>query len=204
MAADYLHPYQDWARRHGTGFGVTLWASQKSQQIRFEVFQQMFPMAGKRVLDAGCSRGDLAAYLHERAITYAAYVGIDAVEDVVAYARTRGLPRTRFLCGDIVEQPQLLAEGRPHVICISGTLNTMADPLVYRVLDSAWEAAEEALLFNFLSSQCHRSAPPQDTVARRLDTMELLEWAFSRTWSVVFRQDYFQAGHDATILMHKR
>ena len=57
----YLTPYKDWIDSHGPCFGATLWASPESQRLRFEVLTQMLYLPGKRILDAGCSRGDLAA-----------------------------------------------------------------------------------------------------------------------------------------------
>lgn len=199
----YLDPYRRSAGRYGAAFEVTLWASPASQRLRFDVFTQMSFLAGKRVLDAGCSRGDFAAFLIERDIPFKRYIGIDALCDVVGFAAGRGLANCEFQCGDFVAQPALLGAARADVICISGTLNTMADAQVARVLDAAWDAAGETLLFNFLSDRCGREAPLQDDYARRLDTIRLLDWALSKTWAVAFRQDYFRAGHDATIMMRK-
>jgi SAM-dependent methyltransferase len=161
-------------------------------------------MTGRRVLDAGCSRGDLAAYLAERGIAYASYVGVDALPEVVAFAQSRGLPRCGFHCGDVLRDPALLALGQPEVICFSGTLNTMkSDAQVYRVLEAAWAATGRALLFNFLSDRAGAKAAPQHGDVRRFDTMRLLDWAFRHASQVAFRQDYFRHGHDATILMRK-
>lgn len=53
---------------------------------------------GARVLDLGCGIGDQAALLVERG---ASVVGIDANEEVLDVARGRGLPRTRFVSGDL-------------------------------------------------------------------------------------------------------
>ncbi|MEE9211996.1 MAG: methyltransferase domain-containing protein [Phycisphaeraceae bacterium] len=199
----YLQPYREAAKRHGSDFAVTLWANRKSQELRFDVFRQMCFLTGKRILDAGCSRGDFAAFLLKRDVAFEHYVGIDALAEVIDYAAGRGLPRCEFRCGDFVTQPELLSIGKPQVICISGALNTMTDEQVRTVLGSAWAAAGETLLFNFLSDRAQRDAPPQDAFARRLNTLDMLDWALGRTWHVVFRQDYFKSGHDATILMRK-
>ena len=204
MARDpYLDAYRRSHAQHGPDFRVTLWASPQSQRRRFEVFTEMCFLAGKRVLDAGCSRGDFAAFMVEHEIAFAQYVGVDALCDVIDYAQGRGLPHCRFLCGDFVHQPELLRLGEPQVICISGTLNTMSDDDAMAVLDAAWRAAGEALLFNFLGDRAGPEAPPQDDPARRHDTMRIFDWATRRSTAVAFRNDYFPAGHDATILMRK-
>lgn len=201
----YLDPYRRSHQRHGAAFEVTLWASPQSQRLRFDVMAQMCFFAGKRVLDAGCSRGDFAAYLNERDIPYASYTGIDGLCEVIEFAQTRSLPRTHFLCGDFVADTTLLASGNPQIIAISGSLNTMSDEHVQSVLAAAWATATEALIFNFLSDR--HVAPAhlrEDGPARRFDTIRMLDWATDKTPYVMFRQDYFTGGHDATILMRKQ
>lgn len=197
----YLRPYRHSLARHGTDFRVTLWASERTQKVRFAVMAQMLDLRGKRVLDAGCSRGDFAAFLTEQGVGYELFVGVDALAEVIDFAASRGLPRARFVAGDFVRRPEVLAEGEPQVVCISGSLNTMRLRQAIGVLASAWEAAGEALIFNFLPDTAGGMAPEQMGPARRLSTGKLLKWAFSRTPLVAYRQDYFEHGHDGTILM---
>ena len=199
----YLDPYHRSFERHGAEFDVTLWASPQSQAKRFRVFTEMYDFTGKRLLDAGCSRGDFAAYLVAANIQFKQYVGVDGLAEVIDFAKTRDLPRCEFVFGDFLTDPAILHTGRPDVICISGSLNTMSDAQAFAVLSSAWAATGSCLLFNFLSSRCAPEAPPQTDYSRRLDTMALFDWALTKTSDVQFRQDYFRAGHDATIAMRK-
>ncbi len=203
MDGSYLRPYRDAVQEHGSDFKATLWATPKTQRLRFRVFTEMAFFAGKRVLDAGCSRGDFAAYLLEHDQPYQRYIGIDGMPEVIDHARQRGLPHAEFHAGDFVTHPDLLRLGDPQIITLSGTLNTMDDRTVFQLLDHAWEAAGQALLFNFLSDRVSPKAPPQGYPARRLPTLALIDWALGRTHDVHFRQDYFPNGHDATLLMHK-
>lgn len=200
---NYLSPYRQAHDDHGSDFGVTLWASERSQRLRFRVMSQMVFMLGKRVLDAGCSRGDFAAYLLEKEVAYESFIGVDAVEPVIAFAASRGLERSRFVAGDFVSDPSYLSIDRPQVIAISGTLNTMDDETAIRLLQNAWQATEETLVFNFLSDRASAEAPKQTAPALRLPTLKLLDWAMTQTPSVRMRQDYFRFGHDATIVMRK-
>ncbi len=200
---DYLKPYEHAQQSHGSAFEVTMWATPKSQQRRFAVFVESLFLTGKRVLDAGCSRGDLAAYLLERHVEYGHYTGVDGLPDVIAFANDRHLPRCAFHAGDFVADPSLLRLGQPQITLISGTLNTMGDDTALRVLDAAWAGCSEALAFNFLSDREGQLAVKQEYPARRLPTMRLLDWAFTQTPDVTFRQDYFPYGHDATITMRK-
>lgn len=200
----YLDPYREAQQSHGSDFKVTLWANERSQRLRFRVMTEMVLLAGKRVLDAGCSRGDFAAYLGERDIPYEHYIGVDGLPEVVDYATSRNLPRSTFVAGDFVSDPSLLSTGEPQVIAISGTLNTMEDGTAVTLLDHAWRATSQALIFNFLSDETAPEAPKQKPPARRLPTKMLLDWALSHSTAVRFRQDYFAMGHDATVLMWKK
>ena len=92
----YLEPYREAQKRHGHGFDVTLWGSPKTQQTRFGVFTEMVYLPGKRILDAGCSRGDFAAFLLERELAYESFTGVDGLPEVIDYANKRGLPRAEF------------------------------------------------------------------------------------------------------------
>jgi SAM-dependent methyltransferase len=199
----YLQPYRRAHGRFGSDFPVTLWASLSSQQTRFAVMAHMVNFTGKRVLDAGCSRGDFARYLLDHDQPYAQFIGVDALGEVIDHARARPLPRSAFYCEDFVTHPETLAIGAPQVVAISGSLNTMAARTALSVLEAAWEAAGETLIFNFLSDRTGPRAQPQFRPAHRLPTLELLDWAMRKTWAVRFRQDYFDQGHDGTIRMDK-
>lgn len=204
MAMDrYLEPYRQSAAQHGPGFEATLWSNERAQRLRFEVFTQMYDLAGKRVLDAGCSNGYFAQYLMQQQIEFSDYIGVDGVDQVIVFAQSRRLARCEFVAGDFLADPTLLARGDPDVICISGTLNTMTDEQATAVLESAWSAVGDALLFNFLPNLAGCGAPSQTGPARRLDALHLIRWATGETGGVTYRQDYFRHGHDATILMTK-
>lgn len=200
---DYLQPYQDAIREHGDDFKATLWARPETQRRRFEVFAEMVDFTHRRVLDAGCSRGDFAQFLLDQDQPYARFIGVDGLPEVIGFARARGLPRAEFHAGDLVRQAASLKHGEPELITLSGTLNTMSLEVALSVLEHAWAGCSQGLLFNFLSDRCGPAAPPQAYPAKRLPTLHLMDWALQKTASVVFRQDYLPHGHDATILMIK-
>lgn len=202
-AASYLKPYQDAQATYGADFKTTLWASTKSQRLRFDIFRQYAFFTGKRVLDAGSGMGDFANFLLEHDLPYASYVGIDGLDQVVAGANERGLPHASFHCGDLVKEAELFKIGQPQITVISGTLNTMDLETVKTLLDAAWAGTSDTLLFNFMPDTADRNAVRQDYPARRHSTQEILTWAFAQTWNVQFRQDYFPFGHDATVMMRK-
>src|SRR5207248_339479 len=106
---------------------------------------------GKLVLDAGCGRGDLLDWLRERGIEPEHYTGLEAVEALAAAAARKRRQGCLIVCGDFVEEPKRLFAGA-DVIAFSGSLNTLEPEAFYRTLRTAWEAATEAVVFNFLKS----------------------------------------------------
>lgn len=201
---DPLDPYRREHAQRGSGFSVTLWNTPESQQKRFRVLKEMVYLQGKHLLDAGCSRGDLAAWLIEHDTPYARYTGIDGLPEVIEFAKSRDLPHADFIAANLLEQPQTLRDANAQIIFLSGTLNTMDINTAMGLLETCWEAARETLVFNFLSDLAGPGAPPQDYPAIRLPALELIDWAARRAeGNIALRQDYFRQGHDATIVMRK-
>lgn len=199
----YLRPYQLAQQIHGPDFRTTLWASRDSQRLRFSVMAEVLDLAGRRILDAGCGLGDFLAFLEEKSIRPARYIGLDALEEVIPRARQRKFDTpAEFHLGDLVADPGLLRTGDPEIICISGTLNTFPEELFFRALDDAFEAAGEALLFNFLSTH-HAPRFGSDDVARRHDPVAVMRHGLPLAGTVLVRHDYFD-GHDCTMIWHKR
>jgi hypothetical protein len=94
---------------------------------------------------------DLLAFLHERGIIPADYIGLEAVDTLAHAAAQRQLPCCTIIQGDFVAEPVRLFVGA-DVVLFSGSLNTLDTMSFYRTLRTAFDAAGEALLFNFLSS----------------------------------------------------
>jgi hypothetical protein len=147
----YLRPYLRATREHGGGFDSLLWATPKSQRIRFDAICRAHDLAGKSVLDAGCGRADFMGYLIEADIHPADYIGLEAVEALAAEADSRHYPGCRILRGDFVREPARLFVGA-DVIVFSGSLNTIDAAGFHETLSRAFAAAAEAVVFNFLAS----------------------------------------------------
>jgi SAM-dependent methyltransferase len=154
--ADYLVPYQDAARQFGDGFGALLWASPNTQRVRFQAIRDAISPAGKSILDVGCGRADYLAYLLETNCLPADYVGIEAVEALYERAvkeAAASAPRVpaRIIRADFVQEPARLFAGA-DIVVFSGSLNTLEHEQFYQTLARAFDAAAQALVFNFLSS----------------------------------------------------
>ena len=103
------------------------------------------------MLDAGCGRADLMGYLVEKSIRPTEYIGLEAVEALARQAESRSYSRARIIRGDFVREPLRLFVGA-DVIVFSGSLNTLPPDAFYSTLRHAFEAAKEAVVFNFLCS----------------------------------------------------
>jgi SAM-dependent methyltransferase len=188
----YLLPYRRVASRGG--LRSMLYRSQRAQEIRFDAIARNCPLAGRRVLDVGCGRADLLAYLRARGTWPREYVGIEAQPALAADARSRRYANCRILEGDFVVRPALLQAGA-QVVVFSGSLNLLENAEFYRVLRAGWAAAGEVLVFNFLCSPRLAGAPwlrwhPLQAVAR-----------FARSLSPSVRVDGAYEPGDCTLVL---
>ncbi len=69
------------------------YARQKSWRPWPEIYATLPPIDGQAVLDLGCNVGDQAAELAARG---ARVIGIDANEELLGHARSRGIPEAEF------------------------------------------------------------------------------------------------------------
>lgn len=202
-ADQYLRPYREAVAKFGPGFHALLWSSREAQQLRFDVMLNLAVLDDCTVLDAGCGNGDFAAHLLERGVPFARYIGIDAVPEMIEEANRRGLVRCEFRMGDLLHDDAPLREAEPDIVCISGTLNTMDEASAMRLVKASFDAAKQAVAFNFLSNRPDEKWQVRDTgPASRFDTLRWLDWSLQLTSRVTFTQDYLD-GHDATILLRK-
>lgn len=199
-----LEPYREAVERFGATFEATLWQSREAQALRFEVMIEMVgvvSLEGCRILDIGCGRGDLAQCLHDHAIAFEGYTGLDAMPEMIEAARQRDLSQCEFEVANVLENLNVLQRYSPDFSFISGTLNTMDEATAKRVVKAAFDASAHGVVFNFLSNRHHPRFTKQPLgPARRFDAIGLIDWAMSHTPRVSFTQDYLD-GHDATILM---
>lgn len=199
----FLHPYREAVRRFGPGFQATLWSSPEAQRIRFDVMIELADLGGRTVVDAGCGPGGFAERLIERSIPFERYVGIDGLAEMIEAARRKNLPGCEFIIADLLRDPCAMTTARPEYVCVSGTLNTMEEPVARRFIELCFDAATIGVVFNFLSDRAHVKWHDRDIgPARRFNTLEWIDWALQRTSLVSFAQDYLE-GHDATLHMRR-
>ena len=155
----YLKPYLSAAERYGAGFGSLLWASPRTQAVRFKALMAAVDVAGRTVLDVGCGRADLFDYMVKQQVYPKRYVGFEAVETLAAAAEAKGRPGSTIVRGDFVRDPAALAAVGADVVLISGSLNTLDEPTFRATVRAAFAAAGQALAFNFLGSPALAGQP---------------------------------------------
>src|SRR5205085_6469491 len=96
-------------------------------------------------------RADLLDYLVAHNIKPADYIGIEAVAELVAVAQAKQHRHAKIIDADFVEKPASLFVGA-EVVVISGALNTLDTPMFYTTIRRAFDAAAEAMAFNFLDN----------------------------------------------------
>jgi hypothetical protein len=151
----YLQPYLSAAREYGPGFGSLLWASPRTQKIRFDALVRAIDPTGRKVLDVGCGRADLLTFMVAAGSVPAEYVGVEMVEDLVlaAHGRVAASPSVtgRIDRRDFVADPGCMQIGA-DVLYFSGSLNTLSKFDFELAIRRAFSAAVRGIAFNFLSS----------------------------------------------------
>lgn len=198
LPTPYLTPYLRAATFYRDGFGSLLWASPETQAVRFEAIQRLGDLAGKSVLDVGCGRADLYDFLHVRGVQVADYIGIEAVHALAEAAERKGQQYSNLsvIRADFVAQPARMFVAA-DVVVFSGSLNTLEEPDFVNVLRRAYDAAAEAIVFNFLCSPELASAP----YLRWRRPADVLKLARSLSESVKTLDDYLPG--DCTVAVYK-
>jgi SAM-dependent methyltransferase len=193
----YLEPYTVAAKRFGGGFGSLLWASPRTQRARFEALARIADFHDRSVLDLGCGRCDLLEYLLSRSIVPKKYVGVEAIEALAQAARAKAFANTEIVDGDFVKDAKLMDVGA-DVIVFSGSLNTLEPEMFRSSLRSAFAAAREVLVFNFLSSPLLAGKP----FLHWYPAEEVLGFVTTLSSDVRYLTEYLEG--DCTIAVRKK
>jgi hypothetical protein len=192
----YLEPYLSAARKYGAGFGTLLWASPKTQAVRFKALLGAVDVSNLSIMDVGCGRADLLEYIFQTKHIPRSYIGLEAVAELADAAEQKQLPNCRIIRGDFLQDPTMLANV-VDVVLISGALNTMDSSSFYGCLQSAFDAADKVLVFNFLCSPL--LAASSHLIWHKPE--EVMRFANSLSPRVEFWDNYLRG--DATIAIWK-
>ena len=197
-APSYLTPYLDAARQHGGGFGSLLWASETTQEQRFDAIVRLQEFDGRVILDIGCGRADLLDFLIERGIWPRRYIGLEAVPALADVAASKNQPNCQIVRADFVSQPAAMNVGADVIVC-SGSLNTLDTPAFYATIRHAFAAAGESLVFNFLCSP-HLAGRP---FLKWRPPAEVMRIARQTCEDVDALEDYLQGDYTIAMRKHK-
>jgi SAM-dependent methyltransferase len=189
--------YADLIARHGNAREIAGWGSQASQERRFAVMACHWPLAGSRIIDVGCGRGDLLAYLKAQGQAPAFYVGLDIMEDALSFGRANH-PEAQFICGDLLD-PHLKLPVADYAVS-SGVFNLTGKDhaeWIGRMVGAMYAATSRGAAFNVVSTlapehkEGHYYAAPD----------AMLRMAQAITPFVALLHDY--AIHDMTLFLSR-
>lgn len=196
MKGDFQRPYYaDLAARHGNSREVAGWGSQNSQEGRFAIFADCLPIAGQRLLDVGCGRGDLLAYLKRTGNAPAHYVGVDLMPEIAAFARANH-PEADIRCGDLLDPAFEVPE--VDFAVSSGVFNLTGpdhEQWVAAMLAAIYRRCRRGMAINIIS----RFAPEHKPDHYYADPSTMLAMGLALSPYAVLRHDY--AIHDMTLVV---
>jgi len=134
------------------------WRNATSQQRRFAVIADACDVDGASVLDVGCGRGDLKAFLDLRADNFS-YIGLEHVSAFVEDARNRYAddPRTDFVQCDF---SAVMLPPADHVVASGALGYRCSDPDFHlTMIRRMFEAARRTLVFNLLDAAAFPAHP---------------------------------------------
>jgi SAM-dependent methyltransferase len=156
---------------HGDSPAALRWSA-GGQRARYSVLLDMAPpLAGKKILDYGCGKGDFYAFLGERGI-HVHYTGTDINPDLVALASAK-YPECAFRVLDIEEGE---FHERFDFIFLCGVFNNRVEgaaETMKNVVRKLFPHALGGLALNALSSR----APSKDRELNYVSPSEFLDFA---------------------------
>jgi SAM-dependent methyltransferase len=173
------------------------WRTLQSQESRFAALCGWGKLDGLSLLDLGCGRGDLKAYL-DRRYTGFSYLGVDILPEFVAQAQFLygAKPNTHFMADDFMEA----SLPKVDVALASGSLNYACDDpdRPYAVIERMWERSRKGVAFNMLDARYH----PSEGLLLSQEPQRILD--FCRTFDA--RAELVTGYHpeDFTVLMRRR
>ena len=152
---DVIAYYTNKLKRFGLTHQTVGWGSKTSQELRFEVLLRNLDLENKTILDVGCGLGDLAAFIHSRAIKNFSYIGIELVPDFIEISQQRFKDNAniRFIRHDMEKLSDLVLN--VDIVLISGALSLKIGDnwnLMKKTVNDAFKLCKECLTVNFLTS----------------------------------------------------
>jgi trans-aconitate methyltransferase len=135
------------------------WRSSESQRKRFELIAAAADCTGAKLLDVGCGRADLKAYLDDR-FDGVHYLGLDQLPEFIAAARARfaSCPRGSFHCADFSTAPLPMSD--IVVACGSLSYRSAVPDFHADMIRRLWAVCADVLIVNLLDAATFPAHPP--------------------------------------------
>lgn len=168
-------------------------ASQDSQLIRFKVFEQIWNLENKSILDMGCGFGDLYWYFSQR-YNLKDYLWIDILHQTIKLAKQK-YPNTNFQQMDF----SLYNWAKFDYIFASWSLSFKTDDykqLYKNIIKKMYDYSNMWVWFNMLNKKYHVN----DENFAAYNPSEIYEYCSSFCDRLLLRQDYLK--HDFTLYLY--
>ena len=175
------------------------WGRKKSQQVRFAILTDFYPVSNKAVLDVGCGFADLYGYLKKTTKAKINYCGIELSKKIAAIAQQK-YPQARIICDDFLAHG--FGRQKFDIVYLSGTLN-LVPPYGFeyrrRVIEKMYSLARIGVAFNLTSTYTARRYKTKHSYYAAPDSI----FKFCKTIcdNVVLKHDYLP--NDFTCYLYK-
>ncbi len=145
-----LKNYESLLAKYGDDPRSCQWKDRASQNLRFDVLEEVADLNGARVLDLGCGTADFFYHLKKKDIS-ANYTGYDLSPAMVNFIKQKN-PSCRVFVRDILKEG--VAETFDYCL-ISGIFNNKISNnwrFLTAVLETLWPHIRKGIAFNLITS----------------------------------------------------
>lgn len=185
--------YEDSFAKYGNDPRSIHWSGEISQNVRFEILNNIASLSGMSVLDVGCGLGDLYKFFISKQIPVD-YTGIDIVPSFIERARER-FPEAEFEVRDAIN----LKKDFDYIFA-SGTLNLTIEnskEYYFDVIEKMFAHSKHGLAFNMLDFSSH----PTDETYVSFSVDEVVAYCKTISNNVVVTRGYLP--QDFTVYMYR-
>jgi SAM-dependent methyltransferase len=192
--AHILKYHNDSIKKFGLGSNEALgWKDTYHQRVRFEALVDYNKLSGHSVLDVGCGKGDLLAFLNEKKID-CTYAGIDQIKDFIELAgeKYKAQSNVCFLLGDFWTSDL----GQYDYVLASGALSyrNSDSNFIYKMIAHLFGLSKIAFSFNLME---HFDLKDGNLVA--YNKLDILAFCKKLSANVILKDDYLEGNF--TIIM---
>jgi trans-aconitate methyltransferase len=173
------------------------WASDETENIRFDIFTKIGDLNNSTILDVGCGFGDLYDFLKNKGVAFS-YEGIDVNPAMLKVARERH-PDVVFQEADFGSYD---SKGKFDYIFCSGALSFKTKDyknFYFEHIKKMYEFSKVGVAFNMLNSKNNVTPENEETFAT-YEILEVQEFCKHLTEKITILEDYLP--NDFTFFLH--